>query len=253
MSIEDLCPPERPDLRILESVDSTNAEALRWASAGAPDGACVLADQQVAGRGRAGRCWHSPPGRNVYLSMVMRPDVGATLSLVPLFGAVATREAVSRSLPSGPVPKIKWPNDVLIADRKVAGVLAEVAQTRCVVLGIGINVNMEPCEFPEGLRRPAASLCMFSRVLLERREVLARLLDSLDAWRPRLARQPEQLVEALERDCISLGRRVRVSPVRGQPWIGRAIRIAADGVLEVEDARGRPVRIEAGDVDPLDE
>ena len=117
-------PPGRSAIRILGSTPSTNDEALAWGRRGAADGACVAADEQTAGRGRRGRGWHSPPGRNLYASLVVR-CAAQSAGLLALLGALVVRDTVAAMLDADARARIKWPNDVLIDGRKVAGVLAE--------------------------------------------------------------------------------------------------------------------------------
>lgn len=154
-------------IRIGESVvcyrqtDSTNADAFRLAEEGAPEGTVVLADCQSRGKGRLGRSWESPPGVNLYCSVVLRPPVLPTQAFhLTFLSAVAVARAIEKT--TGLVPAIKWPNDLLVNGRKVAGLLnemsAETEQVNFVVLGIGVNLNMRPEQFPADLRYPATSL-----------------------------------------------------------------------------------------------
>jgi BirA family biotin operon repressor/biotin-[acetyl-CoA-carboxylase] ligase len=242
----------RPHLRVLPSTTSTNDDARAWAEQDAPDGAIVVADSQSTGRGRAGRSWVSPPGVNLYLSCVVRAPVNR-LRLLPLLGAIAAREAVERHA-SGAVVVIKWPNDILADGKKVAGILAELLQepSPAGILGIGINVNMEPGDFPADLRHQAASLRMVAGQAVVRRMVLETLLGSLDAWRARLHEDPMALVQAFTPYCATIGRRVRVVPPGREPFIATARSVDPDGLLIVENEGGKTIRVEAGDVDPVD-
>ncbi len=249
--MRDLALPARPALRQLEACGSTNQEARAWAEAGAPDGATVVADEQRAGRGRLGRSWCSPAGVNVYCSQVSRM-CAAGLRLLPLAGGLAAWEVVDASLPGGPRPTIKWPNDVRVSGLKVAGVLCEwlPGTPPAAVVGVGLNVNMRPEQFPADLRRPATSLAILAGAPLERAACLGRLLAGLDAWRARAAACPAELVEAFAARCETLGARVRVAPPGAPPFEGRAVRIDPDGVLVVEEPSGALHRLEAGEVDP---
>ncbi|HOX42545.1 MAG TPA: biotin--[acetyl-CoA-carboxylase] ligase [Myxococcota bacterium] len=243
---------DRAHLRFLEVCESTNAEARAWAEAGAPDGATVVADTQTAGRGRLGRAWCSPAGVNLYLSQVARlPAAG--LRLLPLAGGLAAWEAVHAGLPDGPLPALKWPNDVRVGGLKLAGVLCEwvAGQPPAGVVGIGLNVNMQPWQFPAELRRPATSLAMLRGAPLERAACLEHLLAALDDWRARAGSAPAEVVAAFSARCETLGARVRVEPPGAPPYLALARRIDADGVLVVEDQRGALLRVEAGEVDAL--
>jgi BirA family biotin operon repressor/biotin-[acetyl-CoA-carboxylase] ligase len=248
----DLDLPGQPHLRFLGTTTSTNDDAQDWARNGAPDGATVVADHQTAGRGRTGRTWDSPPGKNLLLSHVVRASVD-NLRFLPLMGALACRESVERYLPDQAVV-IKWPNDILVGRHKVAGILAELETEPAPagILGMGINIDMDEEDFPSDLRRPAASFRTLG-ANVKRRVVLATVLERLDRWRKVLQATPGMLVEAYVSHCVTLGRRVRVQPP-GQAWFtGTARSIAHDGRLVVEDDTGRARHVEAGDVDPADE
>ncbi len=246
-------PPGRGQIELLDGIPSTNDAARDRAIDGAPDGACVVADTQTAGRGRHGRLWFSPPGCNLYLSLVVRA-ASSRIRLLPLLGAVATREVVAAYLDGRTRATIKWPNDVLADGLKVAGVLAELyaGDEPFGILGIGVNVNMGAHDFPADLRRPAGSLSMLLGREVDRSELLANLLDRLDRWRGRLDDDPAGLVSAVRLHCSTLGCRVAVRPPSAEGFDGVARAIEDDGVLVVEDRTGRLVRVEAGDVDPFD-
>jgi BirA family transcriptional regulator, biotin operon repressor / biotin---[acetyl-CoA-carboxylase] ligase len=174
----------------LRSVGSTSDRARELALGGAPHGALVTADAQTSGRGRQGRAWTTQPGAAVTMSMVLRASASSPLSsLLPLVAAVAVAETV------GPEASIKWPNDVLVDGRKVAGILAEGRPHEgWVVLGIGVNVAVDvallPPELAEkagSLGRPRAEVEPFLSGLVARLEALlgAPVADVLDAWRAR--------------------------------------------------------------------
>ena len=150
--------------------DSTNARARELATAGAPHGTLVTADEQTAGRGRQGRVWSAPPGRALLMSLVLREWP----RLLPLAAALAVAEV------AGEATTIKWPNDVLLDERKVAGILVEGrSQEGWMVLGIGLNVALRPDDFPPELRDTAATL---GRDPAEVEPALHELLGALDEW-----------------------------------------------------------------------
>jgi BirA family biotin operon repressor/biotin-[acetyl-CoA-carboxylase] ligase len=169
----------------LRLVDSTNLRARALAFAGAPHGTAVTADEQSAGRGRQGRSWTAPAGRALLVSVVVREPP----SLLPLLAAVAVAQTV------GPDATIKWPNDVLLDGRKVAGILIEGRpQERWAVVGIGLNVALRPGDFPDELRDRATGMGLqpddVERVLAELLAALDARLDdapaaTLEAWRAR--------------------------------------------------------------------
>ena len=201
---------------LFRSIGSTNDEALAWATEGAKDFSLVIADEQTAGRGRMGRKWHTPPGSALALSLIIRPQ-GQECETVGLFsglGALALVDAL-RSL--GIMTEIKWPNDVLIQGRKVAGILAEAQwagdRLDAVVLGIGINVAPEAptlAEQHEGLLNfPATSVSENLGRPVDPVELLQAVLTELVAWRPRVASQ--DFITAWESNLAFRGETVQIA------------------------------------------
>jgi BirA family biotin operon repressor/biotin-[acetyl-CoA-carboxylase] ligase len=230
----------RPRLHLRET-DSTNERAKALALAGAPHGTLVTARAQTAGHGRLGRAWVAPPGSSVLASLVVR-GVGADAALLPLAAAVAVSEACERC--ARVACAIKWPNDVWIDGRKVAGILLEGRpQDGWTVLGIGVNVTTRPEDFPPELRAGATSLVAAagahgaSEPDVER--VLATLLDALSAVLA--APPPETLAAWSERDAL------RDRAVRWDGGEGTARGIAPSGALQVETATGTR-ELHAGEV-----
>jgi BirA family biotin operon repressor/biotin-[acetyl-CoA-carboxylase] ligase len=209
--------------------DSTNERARELASAGAPHGTMVTADEQEAGRGRQGRTWNAPPRSAVLTSVVLR-SLDETL---PLAAAVAVCEAL-------PVDaQIKWPNDVWIDGKKVAGILVEARpQERWAVLGIGLNVTT--AEFPAELADSATSLAL-AGFPASPEETLATLIASLNAW---LSRPPEDVLAAWRARDALLGQTIRWENDSKE---GIAGGIDSKGALVVETAGGQ-VRLDAGEV-----
>jgi BirA family transcriptional regulator, biotin operon repressor / biotin---[acetyl-CoA-carboxylase] ligase len=251
LSLSDFAGFSWSNLRFLESTDSTNQAAREWAQDGAPDGATMVADFQRQGRGRLNRIWHSPPDLNLYFSQIIRLPTDR-LRLAPLLGAVAAQEVINGCLQPLAKATIKWPNDILAQGLKLAGILAEGIQSQdpAAVLGIGVNLNTTAKDFPSDLRRPAGSVCMITGRLVDRPAFLLSLLESMARWREILRLQPEQLIETLRNNCSTLGGQVRVS-IPNQPiFCAIAKTIAPDGALVVEN-KGKLIRIEAGDVDPV--
>jgi BirA family biotin operon repressor/biotin-[acetyl-CoA-carboxylase] ligase len=156
-----------------ESAESTQ----RLLGADMPEGAVAVADEQTGGRGRQGRSWQAPPGSSLLVSVLLKPSRERNVPELSLVGGLATAEAVERA--TGLAAQIKWPNDVMLNRRKVAGVLAE-ASPDAVVLGIGLNVNQGRGELPEDARVAPASLYTIDGVRRERAGVLADLLAALE-------------------------------------------------------------------------
>lgn len=209
------------------TVDSTNARARQLAERGAPHGTLVTAAEQTAGKGRQGRSWSSTPGRALLCSLVLRDPP----PLLPLAAGIAVAEEV------GDDAVLKWPNDVLLDGRKVAGILVEGRpQDGWAVLGIGLNVAMRERDFPPELRGQAAGL---GRPETEVEPTLARLLRGLRQW---IAAPPERVLAAMrERDAL-LGKRVRWSGGEGE-----AAGVDGDGRLVVA-VDGRNIALRSGEV-----
>lgn len=215
---------------VLRETASTNDDARRAAAEGAPHGAVFVADAQTAGRGRLGRAWHSPPGDNLYASILLRPNALARdLALLPLAAGLAIAEAVDEVADVGAT--IKWPNDVLVGGRKLAGVLVEGAlrgdRFQHVVVGVGVNVR--GARPPDEVADLATTLRAASGRAPSRREVLARLLARFEARLDALERgRGDEVIAAVHARCVTLGRRVRVGLDEGV-----ATAVEADGGLRV--------------------
>jgi BirA family biotin operon repressor/biotin-[acetyl-CoA-carboxylase] ligase len=169
-------------LHRLATTTSTNDEAKRGARAGAPHGATWVAEEQTAGRGRQGRSWVSPRGENLLFSVLLRVDcVPSRLPLVAIVAGLAVRDAVARAAPRADV-RIKWPNDVLVGSKKIAGILVEAItagrRIEAVVVGAGVNVHTR--VFPEDLAERATSVSLVSSGPPDRDALLGHVLDGID-------------------------------------------------------------------------
>ncbi|MEA2197084.1 MAG: BirA family transcriptional regulator [Solirubrobacteraceae bacterium] len=218
----------------LRSTTSTNERARALATRGAPHGTVVTAAEQTAGRGRQGRTWTAPPGRSLLCSIVIRDPP----RLLPLAAGAAVADAVDAALASERAATIKWPNDVLLDGRKVAGILVEGRpQERWAVVGVGLNVAVAPSEFPPELADRAATLGLGpERIEPVLHELLARLERWVDADAETL------LTEIRARDAL-LDR-----PVRWADGEGRGGGIDGDGrLIVITTDRGR-VTLDAGEV-----
>jgi BirA family biotin operon repressor/biotin-[acetyl-CoA-carboxylase] ligase len=236
-----------------EEVASTNDVAKELAEEGAAHGEVVVAEAQTAGRGRRGRSWSSPPGRNLYLSVVLRPDLPpARAPEMTLLASVAVCEAVRGA--GVAAAAIKWPNDILVGGRKVAGILTEMAadpdQVQWVVLGLGVNVNAEAGDFPEELRPIATSLRQERGEPVGRALFAAAVLSRLEGWLDRHAAEGFGPVRDAWRGMSdTLGRDVRVRS-GGEELVGRAEDVDEQGALLVQTGRGLE-RVLSGDVEVL--
>jgi BirA family transcriptional regulator, biotin operon repressor / biotin---[acetyl-CoA-carboxylase] ligase len=228
----------------LDVVGSTNDHARALAVAGAPHGTVVTAERQTAGRGRQGRTWTAPPGRALTVSMLVRAPTGRFEPL-PLAAALAVSEACEAAAPVRCA--IKWPNDVWIDGRKLAGILIEARpQEGWAVVGIGLNVETVADEFPADLRETATSLRVASSAPVSRDAVLDLLLARLAEWVGRLDDTAAIAAAFRERDALH-GERIAWT-VGGERYSGEARGIDDDGALVVFTSEGERVRLDAGEV-----
>jgi BirA family transcriptional regulator, biotin operon repressor / biotin---[acetyl-CoA-carboxylase] ligase len=227
---------------------STNDDALEAARAGAPHGATFVAETQNQGRGRRGSAWSSPPGQGLTFSTLLRPKLEPErMSSVTLAVGLAVRDAVALRVAT--VVGVKWPNDVVVAGKKLAGILVESqlvgGRVTALVVGIGLNVAMR--EFPPELSETATSLALLGASDLDREPLLCDLLLALDRrLRVHEAAGLSAVLDELRGHDALLGRRVRVEATTG---IARGI--DADGALLVEDGSGSVRPIVSGTVELL--
>ncbi len=224
------------------SMDSTNNAAIALAQGGACHGTLVLADTQRAGRGRRGRQWHSPPGRHLYCSVILRisPEQTRYLTIIPLASALAVADAILDS--TAIQCRLKWPNDILIGEKKVAGILCESVgahPTPIIVIGIGINVNGGPEDFPQDLKKTAATLSGNRDKPIDRTGLVSVLMNRLEERIALISSQTVQgLLDAYRVRCSTVGQLVRA--VLGENHIidGLAEAVGVDGSLHIR--RGSP-------------
>ena len=232
-----------------EVVESTQQVARELAEAGAPEGTVVIADRQTRGRGRLGRDWHSPAGVNLYLTVVLRPALApARVPQLALVAGLAAADAIRDE--TGLDARLKWPNDVLLGDRKVAGILTEmqgeVDRVRWVLVGIGVNCNQT--TFPPPLRETATSLRLAAGRPVDRLRVAARLLGALEAryGRHQSGGLASMRADWESRSCLQ-GRTVEVT-AGDHVTRGRVQGIDDEGALLLADAAGTVRRVTAGEV-----
>lgn len=241
-----------PDLgnrpfRYFVQIGSTNDEAAAWALDGAPAGALVVADEQLAGRGRYRRVWQAAPGSSLLMSLILRPVLlPEQVALVTLMGAVALADVLTEL---GLRPGIKWPNDVLLDGRKVAGILADAVwvgdRLDAVVLGMGINVRQDALSDDAAVTFGATTVAAELGDTPDRGGLLAALLARLDDWAGRLA--DVALIEAWQSYSVTLGHQVTVNSGE-QTWVGLAEAVDASGALLLRLESGELRRVLAGDV-----
>ncbi len=242
------------ELIYFAETDSTNDRAHELAKDGAAEGTVVVADAQQAGKGRLGRRWESPAGVNLYLSIILRPPIAPRHATQLTFLSAA---AVARTITqvTGLTPTVKWPNDVLLEGRKVAGLLneldAETERIRYLILGVGVNINMRQEQFPDDLRYPATSLALASGSEVSRLLFARTLLQQLDAFYGQYRTQGfRPILQAWQEYFVLTGQLVEVD-CQGRVVCGRVTGLDDDGALLLRLADGRQERVLAGDVRPL--
>jgi BirA family biotin operon repressor/biotin-[acetyl-CoA-carboxylase] ligase len=237
-------------------IDSTNAYARQLAAAGAEEGEIVVAEAQTRGRGRLGRSWISPPFVNLYLSVILRPVLPPIHApQLTLMAAVALADTVASFLHIAPT--IKWPNDILVENRKLAGILTE---SRCdseriefVILGIGVNLNYPVERMPHAIRERATSILSVTEKKVSREEFFRRLIQALDRCYGEIEESGfDGLARRWEARFGLRGKKVRAQ-MAGRTIIGTARGIDTEGALILQDARGERQRIVAGDVIPAED
>ncbi|WP_231482402.1 biotin--[acetyl-CoA-carboxylase] ligase [Nocardioides sp. URHA0020] len=240
-----------PDLvvEILGTTTSTNAVATDRARAGAPEGLVVVAEHQTAGRGRLDRSWQAPPRSSVIFSLVLRPVVPlASWPWLPLLTGHALGKALRAE---GYDVGVKWPNDLLIGDRKVAGILVERIETPdgpAAIIGVGLNVSLTPDDLPVPT---GTSLAIASGAEPDRTALLVALLRSLqeayDVWQVGGSAAASHLRTSYAAGCVTVGRDVRVDLPGGSVLTGRATGVDPGGRLVVAGPDGETA-VGAGDV-----
>lgn len=225
-------------IHLLEEVGSTNAFALDCAARGAEHGTVIAAESQTAGRGREGRMWFSPPYENLYLTVLLKrlPDADRS-PWIPLLAGLATARAVEALTSQS--PSLKWPNDILLDEGKIGGVLCEQASRGThlggVAVGIGLNVNTSREAFPDALQGGATSIAAQTGRSWEREGLVVQMLQEFERLYDQLceAEGGRALREAYVARCSTLGRRVRVILTSQRTIVGDAIDLGPDGALRI--------------------
>lgn len=234
-------------------IDSTNKYARTLAEEGYPEGTLVIAEEQTAGKGRRGREWYSPLSRGIYMSIILRPDL--PLRQMPRLSLMAAAALAEVLVETGLKPGIKWPNDVLVNGKKIAGILAEVITGRdgieFIILGIGININNPVDEFPDDLRTPPTSIMAELGIPGSRVELLQKLLLSLEQhYELLLTDDFTSILEKARRLSTVLGQKVQFDE-NGANLAGIALDLDENGFLLVRDEKGKIHTVVSGEIDSL--
>ena len=239
------------DIRVFEQTTSTNDVIEKLARDGVKEGVVVFAESQTKGRGRLGRKWISPAHKGLWFSILLRPDLRPQeTTQLTVASATALRRAIQSE--TGLKPEIKWPNDILIGGKKVAGILtelsAELDKVRYVILGIGIDVNLDAGEFPAELKKIATSLKIEAGETISRAELATAILRELDEDYSRICGGKFSAVaDEWEENCVTIGKNVTVQ-IGERKIRGRAELLDDDGALLLRTEHGHLERITGGDV-----
>jgi BirA family biotin operon repressor/biotin-[acetyl-CoA-carboxylase] ligase len=239
------------DLRVFEQTTSTNDVVEKLARDGVREGVVVFAESQTQGRGRLGRKWVSPAHQGLWFSILLRPDFRPQMATqLTVASATALRRAIE--LQTGLAPEIKWPNDILLGGKKLAGILtelsAELDRVRYVILGIGVDVNLAATEFPADLRKTATSLRIETGRPVSRSELAVHILRELDRDYARVcAGQFTRVADEWEAHCSTIGREVTVQ-LGTRRVRGCVESLDDDGALLLRSEHGHLERITGGDV-----
>jgi len=261
--IEETLHRARPGRRLqfLEEVGSTQDRAFLLAEHGAPDGSVVLAERQTAGRGRLGRAWDAPAGAGAWFSVILRPHAVPPPEPTLLVAATVLAVAEGMEEATGLVPGIRWPNDLVVGDRKVAGILLETRdlapEAPLFILGVGINTDRGTEAFPKELRDISTTIAAETGRSPDRTSLLCAVLEALDRWRTTLAAAGPPVVEEAFRARVAyLGH--RVSLLAGEerlvgvlesasPVTGVFLRLDGGGWRAIRPEHAREVRPLPGD------
>jgi len=246
-------------LFVFEELPSTNTFALELARNSTPQGTIVLADRQTAGRGRLQRSWFSPPEANIYGSVIFSLKTKfQSIGWIPLMAGTAIAQAIENHTTIDIT--LKWPNDILIAERKVGGILCESfnrdsTETR-VVIGFGINVNLPESSFPKELQPIATSLQIHAQQTVDRHHLITSIITTLEqGWADLISRGPQSCQVAYRARCSTIGSHIQVHLPDGRQLDGLAKAIDEQGRLQMllsssdpKEQSAKMVNIHAGDI-----
>ena len=238
------------EILLFEEIESTNVKATVLAGSGASHGTLVLANSQTDGKGRRGRSWHTPRGTSIAMSVILKPQLEAEYaSMLTLIQALAVVKALEEKY--GLQSQIKWPNDILIHERKICGILTEMnlkgTQIASIIIGTGINVNQE--KFPQEIAQIATSLKRENGQVICREVLIAAICEKFEYYFELFMKNKELsfMLEEYNACLVSAGRKVKVLDPKGE-FTGEALGINKHGELLVRTAEGEVVNVYAGEV-----
>lgn len=238
-------------------VDSTNTAASFMAQEGAPEGTVVIADNQTKGRGRMGRSWQSLPGKGIWMSFILRPELPVNeVQTVTLAASVSVAQALEKL--TGVKPGIKWPNDIILESKKVCGILtemnSEVDRVNYIIVGIGINFSQNEADFSAEISNTAVSLSMLMQKFgvkyknIARNDIIKEVLSTFDEYYKIMRTSDKgRIISDWRKYSVTLGSRLRVHAGNGE-YCGKALDINCDGALIIKADDGSIKNVSSGEV-----
>lgn len=234
------------------TLESTNSQAKLMASQGAAEGTIVISEEQTGGRGRLGRHWVSPMGTGIWMSIILKPDIEPQeATIITQITAAAVASAIKKV--TGSETGIKWPNDIIMGGKKVCGILTEMSGelnlVNYIVVGIGINVNMNSSDFPEEIKRIATSIKEHCGRAFSRKELVIEILKEFEVLYSEFisTNNVKESISICRELSVTLGKEVRIIQ-RGKTILAKALDITEDGELLVKDKEGNIQKIVSGEV-----
>lgn len=243
-------------LLYLDNVSSTNDAAQKLARDNCPHGTVIIADSQSEGRGRHGREWFSPPGQNIYMTLILRPEkLPFSYTLISVTASLAAVEAIhgldlSEADRAGSIWP-KWPNDIYYGEKKLGGILAEASiageRTNFMIVGMGLNVNMGRDAVPASLQETATSLCLMTGKTFERGLLIEGILKSFQAHYDMLFRDPSHVIDSWCSLSRTVNSRVKAATPRGD-LSGTAVGLDHRGYLRIRKDDGSEITVSSADI-----
>lgn len=234
-----------------DSINSTNSKAKELAEAGKEHGTVIIGEEQTLGRGRLGRNWVSPKYKGIWMSIILRPNIiTENISLITLIGAAAVQKAIMKM---GVKTSIKWPNDIVLNGKKTCGILTEMSgeidHVNYLVMGIGINVNLNEEDIPEELKDVATSLALESGKYIERKLLIANVLNIFEELYADFVQNGniKETIKICRENSMLIGSEIQLIN-RGEVTTAKAIDISDSGELVIENAKGTVEYIVSGEV-----
>lgn len=235
----------------LDTIDSTNNEAKKLAIDGSPEGTLVISEEQTMGRGRLGRNWVSPKHKGIWMSLILRPEINPIqVSKITQVAAAAVCMAL---IDMGIETLIKWPNDIVLNDKKVCGILTEMSgelnRVNYVIVGIGINANIDKDEFPEDLKPIASSLKIEIGNYIKRKELVRRILNNFEELYEELINEEtiKKSIEICKDNSALIGKEIKIIE-KGKETRARALSLNEDGKLIVQYKDGKIDELISGEI-----